>query len=95
MSSWRACGLPFNAASTAQAFKYQLALESRFELLTQFPRMGSPTYDLRQGLYRFRYKSHMIFYTSSAENIVVVRMLPASADFKRHFASNWRSRSSL
>ena len=71
----------------AQALKYQLALESRFELLAQFPRMGLPTYDLRQGLYRFRYKSHTIFYTISADNIVIVRVLPARADFKRHFAS--------
>jgi plasmid stabilization system protein ParE len=29
----------------AQALKYQLALESRFELLAQFPRIGLPTYD--------------------------------------------------
>jgi plasmid stabilization system protein ParE len=28
----------------AQALKYQLALESRFELLAQFPRMGAPTF---------------------------------------------------
>jgi toxin ParE1/3/4 len=35
----------------AQALKYQLALESRFELLAQFPRMGAPTYDILLGLY--------------------------------------------
>jgi toxin ParE1/3/4 len=33
----------------AQALKYQLALESRFELLAQFPRMGAPTYDILPG----------------------------------------------
>ena len=47
----------------AQALKYHLALESRFELLGQFPRIGMPTYDLRPGLYRYPYQSHTIFYT--------------------------------
>jgi toxin ParE1/3/4 len=47
----------------AQALKYHLALESRFELLGQFPRIGTPTYDLRPGLYRYHYKSHTVFYT--------------------------------
>ena len=36
-----------------QALKYHLALESRFELLGEFPRLGMPTYDLRPGLYRY------------------------------------------
>jgi plasmid stabilization system protein ParE len=37
----------------AQALKHHLALESRFELLAQFPRIGLPTYDLLSGLNRF------------------------------------------
>jgi toxin ParE1/3/4 len=69
----------------AQALKYQLALESRFELLAQFPRIGMPTYDLLPGLYRFPYQSHMIFYTMAAEGVFIVRVLHARADFKRHF----------
>ncbi|MGO8777403.1 MAG: type II toxin-antitoxin system RelE/ParE family toxin [Rhodomicrobium sp.] len=36
-----------------QALKYHLGLESRFELLAQFPRIGLPTYDVRPGLYRY------------------------------------------
>ena len=39
----------------AQTLKYHLALDSRFELLGQFPRIGMPTYDLRPGLYRYPY----------------------------------------
>jgi len=69
----------------AQALKYQLALESRFELLAQFPRIGLPTYDLLPGLYRFPYKAHMIFYTIAEESVFIVRVLHAKADFKRHF----------
>jgi plasmid stabilization system protein ParE len=45
------------AFGLAQALKYLLALESRFELLAQFPRIGVPTYDLSPGLYRCPYMS--------------------------------------
>jgi toxin ParE1/3/4 len=68
-----------------QALKYHLALESRFELLGQFPRIGSPTYDLRPGLYRYSYESHTIFYTIESDHVFIVRVLYAGADFKRHF----------
>jgi plasmid stabilization system protein ParE len=65
--------------------KYHLAIESRFELLAQFPRIGLPTYDLLPGLYRFPSKAHMIFYTIAPEHIFIVRVLHAKADFKRYF----------
>lgn len=68
-----------------QALKYHLALESRFELLGQFPRLGLPTYDLRPGLYRYPYESHTIFYTIEPDHVFIVRVLYAGADFKRHF----------
>jgi toxin ParE1/3/4 len=69
----------------AQALRYHLALESRFELLAQFPRIGLPTYDLLPGLYRFPYGAHVIFYTIGLEHISIVRVLHAKADFKRQF----------
>jgi toxin ParE1/3/4 len=68
-----------------QAVKYHAELESRFALLTQFPRIGQPTYDLRPGLYRYGHKSHVIFYAIAPDAIVVQRILHASADFARHF----------
>lgn len=68
-----------------QALKYHLGLESRLELLAQFPRMGTPTYDLQPGLYHFLYEAHMIFYLIELEDILIVRVLYAAADFKRHF----------
>ena len=69
----------------AQALKYHLALESRFELLGQFPRLGIPTYDLRPGLYHYPYESHTIFYTIEPDHVSIARVLYAGADFKRHF----------
>jgi toxin ParE1/3/4 len=68
-----------------QALKYHLALESRFELLAQFPRIGLPTYDLRPGLYRYPYEAHSIFYTIEPDQVFIVSVLYAGADFKRHF----------
>jgi toxin ParE1/3/4 len=69
----------------AQALKYHVALESRFELLAQFPRIGTPTYDLRPGLYRYSYEAHTIFYMIAPDHVLIVRVLYARADFKRHF----------
>jgi toxin ParE1/3/4 len=74
----------------AQALKYYLALESRFELLAQFPRIGLPTYDLFPGLYRFPYMAHVIFYTIAPEHIFIVRVLYGKADFKRYFKNGYR-----
>jgi toxin ParE1/3/4 len=68
-----------------QALKYHVGLESRFELLSEFPRIGSPCYDLRPGLYRWPYKSHAIFYTIGSGHILIVRILHARVDFARHF----------
>ena len=68
-----------------QAVKYTSALENSFDLLGLFPGIGLPCYDLREGLHRFPYKSHMIFYTHAPDHIIVVRILYGRADFKRYF----------
>ena len=68
-----------------QAVKYHASLERTFQLLAEFPRIGLPAYDVRAGLYRFPHKSHMIFYTHHPDDIVIVRVLHARADFLRHF----------
>ena len=75
----------FKMFGLTQALKYHAGLESRFELLAQLPRVGLPTYDLRQGLYRYPYVSHTIFYTIEPCFIFIVRVLHARADFIRHF----------
>ncbi len=68
----------------AQALKYHLGMESRFELLAEFPRIGIPSYDLRPGLYHQPYQAHTIFYSIQPDHILIVRVLPAGADFARH-----------
>ena len=70
-----------------QSAKYHASLERTFDILAGFPRIGSPSYDLREGLYRFPHKAHVIFYTHAPEHILIVRVLPARADFRRFFRS--------
>lgn len=45
-----------------QAIAYHASIERTFQVLAEFPRIGRPTYDLEEGLYRFPHKAHMIFY---------------------------------
>ncbi len=56
-----------------QAAKYHAGLENTLDLLSQFPRIGLPSYDLRGGLYRFPFTPHVIFYTHAADHILIVR----------------------
>jgi toxin ParE1/3/4 len=64
-----------------QVIKYIATLERTFQLLADFPGIGSTADDLRPGLMRFPNQSHMIFYTIAADHILIVRILHARADF--------------
>lgn len=68
-----------------QAISYHASIERTFQILAEFPRIGRPTFELMDGLYRFPHKAHVIFYTGSADHILIARVLPARADFKRAF----------
>jgi toxin ParE1/3/4 len=48
------------------------------------PRIGRTADDLRPGLFRFPYQSHMIFYTIEPDRIVIRRILHARMDFGSH-----------
>jgi toxin ParE1/3/4 len=43
--------------------------------------MGRRAEDLRAGFFRFRYQSHMIFFTIEPNQIVIQRVLHARMDF--------------
>jgi toxin ParE1/3/4 len=77
----------------AQALKYHSELETRFELLAQFSRIGTPVYDLRPGLYRYPHKAHT-FSIPSARTIFlsVAYLWPppiSSGTFDRQAAGPW------
>ena len=60
---------------------YMEGLGRAFQNLTQTPLIGRKADDLKVGLFRFRYQSHMVFYTIEPDQIVIQRVLHARMDF--------------
>jgi|SRR5580704_6234840 toxin ParE1/3/4 len=54
-----------------QAQAYHAGLERTFGLLADFPRMGVAADELLIGLRRFRFQSHMVFYTEEGREILI------------------------
>lgn len=67
-----------------QALRYHRGLEQRFELLARHPGSGASSAELRPGLFKYQFEAHMIFYTVESDHVLIVRIIRASADFKRH-----------
>ena len=66
---------------TRQAEAYTLGLKQTFERLADLPRMGRSADNFRPGLFRFRYQSHVIFYTIETHHIMIRRVLHGRMDF--------------
>jgi toxin ParE1/3/4 len=64
-----------------QAESYALGLKQSFERLADMPRIGRSAEDLRPGLFRFRYQSHIIFYTIESDHILIQRVFHGRMDF--------------
>jgi toxin ParE1/3/4 len=60
---------------------YMQGLGRALRNLAEMPGMGRSADDLRPDLFRFRYQSHMIFFTIEPSQIVVRRVLHARMDF--------------
>jgi toxin ParE1/3/4 len=58
-----------------QADQYLAKLEGAIELLASQPSIGRACDSIRRGLRRFEIGSHVLFYCSDAEGILVVRVL--------------------
>lgn len=67
----------------AQAEAYQDGLIRQFELLAEYPRIGLELEE-REGVHRFGYGSHVIFYTFDQDVLVVRRVLHGRMDVLRH-----------
>ena len=66
-----------------QARAYRDSLRTCFEQLSGNPGMGRRAEQLSPGLRRFEHRSHIVFYTRSDDEIVVVRILHARMDAPR------------
>ena len=54
-----------------QAQAYHAGLERTFGLLADFPKMGVAADELLTGVRRFRFQSHVIFYTEQGSGILI------------------------
>jgi toxin ParE1/3/4 len=50
-------------------------MESSFDLLVRFPGIGAAAFEVKQGLRRYRYQSHYIFYTEQGDYIGIEAVL--------------------
>lgn len=66
----------------SQAEKYAAGLEESLLNLAQAPFLGKESTFLFRGLRQFIYKSHLIFCLIEEEDILVVRILHHSRDYK-------------
>jgi len=62
------------------AIEYLSILEITFEHLCDHPRSGRKRDNIKTGLHSFSKNSHVIFYKTSKDHIVIVRVLHASRD---------------
>ena len=67
-----------------QTESYFQSLIQCLELLGDNPEMGSAVDDIRQGYRCFLHESHVIFYTSSKQDILIVRILHKRMDADRN-----------
>jgi toxin ParE1/3/4 len=54
-----------------QAEAYYAGCERRFELIADFPKMGVAADELVTGLHRFRFQSHVIFYSVEEPDVLI------------------------
>lgn len=58
-----------------QADAYYAGLIRTFGLLADFPGIGQRADELREGLRRFRFQAHHVFYTEEAADILIQAIL--------------------
>lgn len=70
--------------SERQADTYLDGLRNEFAALADDERRGSRSDDVREGYWRKRFQSHVIFFVRTPDGIEVVRVLHRGMNFLRH-----------
>ena len=70
----------FEVFGPRQADRYLQDLDNAFQRLATMPELGREA-DWRPGLLRYRYQSHMVFYTVERDGLMIRRILHARMDF--------------
>ena len=66
--------------SSEQADRYFLDIDSAMQLLARSPELGLRVDGIRPGFYRYRVRSHLIFYRRVDDGIEVMRVLHQRMD---------------
>jgi toxin ParE1/3/4 len=66
----------------SQTEAYIAGLESSFDLLVRFPGIGAAAFEVKQGLRRYRYQSHYIFYTEQGDYIGIEAVLHVNRNIR-------------
>ncbi|WP_299154223.1 type II toxin-antitoxin system RelE/ParE family toxin [uncultured Christiangramia sp.] len=67
-----------------QAQSYLNGLEENLGVLVTRPELSRKADYISQNLYRFKYQSHIVFFTLAENDAFVVRILEQHRDFSRH-----------
>lgn len=67
-----------------QARLYRDGLFKTFEIICEFPMIGSDQYQIKQNVRRQVYESHAIYYLTNSETILILRILGPGEDPARH-----------
>jgi len=64
----------------SQARRYRDRLLKMFELLAEFPFIGSDQSHIKPNVRRHRFDSHVIYYRTTPKSIVILRILGVNQD---------------
>lgn len=67
-----------------RAAQYIRDLDAAFHTLTDEPTLGRDDHSVRSGLLSYRVVSHVIFFKTTVDGIIILRVLHKSMDYKRH-----------
>ncbi len=67
-----------------RAEQYLLRLHETFRMLAEFPELGRDASELRAGYRRMETASHSVFYRSTEQGVLIVRVLHQQMDIVRH-----------
>jgi len=74
-----------------QAIKYKASLDECFQLLAENPSMGRECHHIRDGYFRHKHESHIIFYTQRSNHIFIVTIVHDRVDVTNIFGGNSNS----
>lgn len=67
-----------------QAQTYLKGLEENLGVLVSRPELSRKANYISPSLYRFKYQSHIVFFTLAEDEAFIVRILEQHRDFQRH-----------